>query len=333
MGHYHITYLSRRGGYSAREHAQYLTRTGPYAHQGADLVWVQAGNLPSWTRGATARDKAVDYFTAADRYSRVNAHLATHSVLSLPRQLELSQQVAVTQDIIAVTIPQQPYLAAIHDDGTHHNPHLHLSWSGKRHDGQARTRRQWFTTYDAAHPERAGAPVNRALVQRGGTFRAVRQTISDLVNVHLHHHGRAPGYWLGTLKDLAVERSPQRRARQQDWQPGTHPPTPKEERTFAVAAWVTRAAQLGLQAGMSLVEKVGVIARHFQAQLARGTPARTRTLTPERQALQQTPARARALTPQRQRMQQRPPRQAAVVVVQRPRARERQRDQGQGMGW
>ena len=66
MGHYHITYISRRSGYSAQEHAQYLTRTGPYQHQGADLVWVQAGNLPSWTRGATDGDKAVDYFRAAE---------------------------------------------------------------------------------------------------------------------------------------------------------------------------------------------------------------------------------------------------------------------------
>ena len=158
------------------------------------------------------------------RFSRINAHLATHSVLSLPRELDLAGQVELTQAIITATIPQQPYLAAIHDDATHHNPHVHLSWSGKRHDGQDRTRRQWFKTYDRDHPERSGARVNRALVQQGGTHRTMRQTISDLVNIHLHHSGQAPAYWLGTLTDLGAERSPQRRQRRKDWRPAPIPP-------------------------------------------------------------------------------------------------------------
>ena len=202
-GHYQVKYISRGGGYSASEHAHYLSRTGPYAerHEG-ERIRVEPGNLPSWTTSAQT------YFAMADRYSRVNATLVTHSIISFPRDLSHEQHQALVRDIAQVTVARQPYLAAIHTQGAGpngeppQNPHAHLSWSNKivtpEGYGEANAK-QWFKPFDREHAARSGAPVNQTLGKRG-LFYEFRQAISDTVNCHLTAAKQFPSYYLGASR-------------------------------------------------------------------------------------------------------------------------------------
>ena len=333
-GHYSLSHISRRRGKSAADHLAYVTRTGAYAERG-DLAWVDSGHFPAWA------DSAAAYMEVADALARTNARLLTHSNVALPQQLTLFQQQALVRDIVQVTIPQQPYVAVIHHpqdaQGQVHNPHAHISWSGKTLDGQARTAAEWWQ----AAP--TGAPVNRALTHRAMLV-ALRETVTDLTNVHLHEAGQSPSYYLGRLQALGSDREPDTH----QWKrPATATPTPKDERSWAIATFLQRARQLGLTVGMTLAEKVRCVARDFQARLAQWTQRQPTQARQQEQSLapapQRSPAWRRAIqasprpqtrTPQTQDRTPAPTRsQPWAPQRDQQRPRERERGMGRGMEW
>ena len=67
-----------------------------------------------------------------------------------------------------------PYTLAIHRGGANgENPHAHLMFSERGHDGIERDAEQWFKRYNAKAPEKGGARKSRmgALVKGRGRNR------------------------------------------------------------------------------------------------------------------------------------------------------------------
>ena len=61
-----------------------------------------------------------------------------------------------------------PYTLAIHRGGEDgENPHAHLMFSERGHDGIERSAEQWFKRYNGKEPEKGGARKSRAAKARG----------------------------------------------------------------------------------------------------------------------------------------------------------------------
>ena len=131
MAFYHIkaSFGSRAGWQSARAKSDYIEREGRYEKDSEELEYKEHGNMPEW-----AEDDPGSYWAAASDFA---------AQLTGPEML--------------------PYAMAIHrGGGAGENPHAHLMYSERGHDGIERSAEQWFRRYNGKAPETGGARKSRA---------------------------------------------------------------------------------------------------------------------------------------------------------------------------
>lgn len=193
MASMHLGIKSGKPGKAAL-HADYILREGRYRKGGKsrDLRAKGFGNLPPGIH--TPRE----FWRNADSGERANGAAYREIVAGLPRELKPHQWPPLVQDYISRAIPNKPYEYAIHcpkaalDGGLH--PHVHLMYSDRIPDGIERPARQFFSRFNAAHPERGGCKKDSGGLDPVAVKEAVRlkrELWAAVQNEHLAKHGHA----------------------------------------------------------------------------------------------------------------------------------------------
>ncbi len=153
--HINITAPTKSEG-SALEHAQYIQREGRFTPERYGEVAARGqANFPEW-----AREDTSVFWKASDEFERANGSVYREYELALPRELPRDQQVALVQRFAEQELGStRAYQWAIHTplakDGKE-QPHVHLMFSDRQHDGIERGAEQYFKRYNSKHPERGG---------------------------------------------------------------------------------------------------------------------------------------------------------------------------------
>ena len=150
----------RAGGQSARAKSDYIEREGRYEKDGEELEHKEHGNMPEW-----AEDDPGKYWEAADEHERANGRLYSEVQFALPKELGDAERRELAGEFAERVCFQErlPYTLAIHRGGANgENPHAHLMFSERGHDGIERDAEQWFRRYNAKAPEKGGAKKSRA---------------------------------------------------------------------------------------------------------------------------------------------------------------------------
>jgi len=143
----------------AASHSDYVARENGYERyleRGEVLEATGHGNMPDW-----AEHNQSEFWKASDAYERANGSAYREFQISLPRELNSNQRVALVEQFVAQEIgDRHAYQYAIHvpqaSDGLT-NPHVHLMFSERRLDGIDRDPDQYFKRYNAKEPEKGGA--------------------------------------------------------------------------------------------------------------------------------------------------------------------------------
>jgi hypothetical protein len=126
----HAQYLV---GPSMREHVAHTRRERPAEAPRADLIARGHQHMPGWAQG-----QELMYWQAAQQYSRKNACLAKEVLISLPREFDHPQNLALIRQFLA-SLPPCPTTWAFHEPHTRNGaatqPHCHILVS-PRHDLQ-----------------------------------------------------------------------------------------------------------------------------------------------------------------------------------------------------
>src|SRR5450631_909307 len=188
---YHIQINTGAKG-KALEHAQYIQREGPFTEEryGAVAARGQA-NMPAW-----AREDPAAFWKASDEYERANGNTYREYELALPRELSRSAQVALVQRFAEQELGStRPYQWAIHtctaSDGKE-QPHVHLMFSDRQHDGIERGPEQFFKRYNSKHPERGGcqkATYGADKAEAALVYEEIRARWAKVQNLALEHAG------------------------------------------------------------------------------------------------------------------------------------------------
>ena len=152
--HLKASFGSRAGGQSARAKSDYIEREGRYEKDGEELEHKEHGNLPEW-----AEDAPRSYWEAADEHERANGRLYSEVQFALPKELGEAERRELAGEFADRVCSQErlPYTLAIHRGGANgENPHAHLMFSERGHDGIERDAEQWFRRYNAKAPEKGG---------------------------------------------------------------------------------------------------------------------------------------------------------------------------------
>ena len=155
MASYHIQINTGAKG-AALDHSRYIQREGRYTEEKHGEVAARGqGNFPEW-----AQENPGEFWSASDRYERVNGNTYREYELALPRELSREQQVALVERFAAQELGStRPYQWAIHTplarDGLA-QPHVHLMFSDRQLDGIERGPEQFFKRYNTANPEKGG---------------------------------------------------------------------------------------------------------------------------------------------------------------------------------
>ncbi|WP_160110120.1 AAA family ATPase [Caballeronia choica] len=151
--------------YIAREdHYAYISRGGKFEERG-DLKMTESGNMPAWA----AHDASI-FWQAADTYERANGRPYTEIEVSIPRELDDEQRVALVREFVEHTLGERhAYTWAIHNpaasDGLE-QPHAHIMFTERVNDGIARDPAHYFRRWNAQDPEKGGAGKDRFLSSR-----------------------------------------------------------------------------------------------------------------------------------------------------------------------
>ena len=124
---------------SAAAKSEYIEREGRYEKDREELEHTEHGNMPEW-----AQDAPRAYWEAADEHERANGRLYSEVQFALPKELsEAERREAASRFAGQLTGPERlPYTLAIHRGGADGaNPHAHLMFSERGHDGIARSAR------------------------------------------------------------------------------------------------------------------------------------------------------------------------------------------------
>ena len=157
--HLKASFGSRAGGQSARAKSDYIEREGRYEKDGEELEHKEHGNMPEW-----AEDDPGKYWEAADEHERANGRLYSEVQFALPKELGEAERRELAGEFAERVCSQErlPYTLAIHRGGANgENPHAHLMFSERGHDGIERSAEQWFKRYNAKAPEKGGARKSR----------------------------------------------------------------------------------------------------------------------------------------------------------------------------
>lgn len=143
----------------ASPHAAYIARLGQYEkrlEQGEKLEASEFGNMPKW-----AASNPLHLWEAADAYERKNGTTYREFEIALPREMSPAQRLELVRDFVGQEIgDRHPYQFAIHTptaaDGGE-QPHAHVMFCEREHDGIERDPEQFFKRYNSKNPERGGA--------------------------------------------------------------------------------------------------------------------------------------------------------------------------------
>ena len=143
--------------------------------------------MPEW-----AQDDPRAYWQAADEHERANGRLYSEVQFALPKELsEAERGEAASRFAGQLTGPERlPYTLAIHRGGADGaNPHAHLMFSERGHDGIARSAEQWFKRHNPTAPAQGGARKSRA-AKAGDWLATTRQAWEQTANRALEQAGR-----------------------------------------------------------------------------------------------------------------------------------------------
>ena len=220
--HLKVSFGSRAGGQSARAKSDYIEREGRYERDREELEYKEHGNMPEW-----AEDDPGAYWSAADQYERSNGRLYSEVQFALPKELSEAERRAAASDFGAqLTGPEKlPYTMAIHRGGADgENPHAHLMYSERGHDGIDRSAEQWFRRYNGKAPETGGARKSRAS-KAGDWLDKTRKAWEQTANRALERAGRAEridGRSLAERRDEAYRSGDLERAAELSREPNVH---------------------------------------------------------------------------------------------------------------
>ena len=221
---YHLkaSFGSRAGGQSARAKSDYIEREGRYEKDGEELEHKEHGNMPEW-----AEDDPQKYWEAADEHERANGRLYSEVQFALPKELGEAERRELAGEFAERVCSQErlPYTLAIHRGGANgENPHAHLMFSERGHDGIEREAEQWFRRYNRKAPEKGGARKSRA-AKAGDWLEKTRKAWEQTANRALERAGwaeRIDGRSLADLRDEAHRAGDLERAADFSREPNVH---------------------------------------------------------------------------------------------------------------
>lgn len=230
-----VRYLMRMGEYAPQQRdVDYLTRQSPTTRDRTDLVHAETINLPSWAEGSPAR-----FYTTAEDRERANGRYAVALEIALPRELEREQQLTLARDFVRAQLADKTALWVMHEpvasDGET-QPHIHMLFSERTHDGIDREPDQFFKRWNREHPERGGAQKDPFFHERRAPER-LRQSWADLANFSLERAGIEARIDPRSLHDRALSR---------DMAERETPEGRAHTQALAHEAWEWRKEQLGI---------------------------------------------------------------------------------------
>ena len=207
MPSFHVQFRSAKPG-AACDHFEYITRKNvicPAKQQ--ELVWWESNNLPVWASGPD------EFFDAADKHERANGAAFRELEISLPKELSLDKNIALTRKIAQNVLGPRPCVLAIHEklgsiSGERH-PHLHAMYSDRACDGIERTKQTHFARYNAANPAKGGARKLSGGMTPSEIFGQARETrkeIANAINDALEEHGIPQRVDHRSLKERGLKR-------------------------------------------------------------------------------------------------------------------------------
>jgi MobA/MobL family len=191
MASYHMQINTGAKG-QALEHAQYIDRDGRFKEERYGEVAARGhANMPAW-----AREDTTEFWRASDEFERANGNTYREYELALPRELSRGAQIALVQRFAEQELGStRPYQWAIHlstaSDGKE-QPHVHLMFSDRQHDGIERGPEQFFKRYNAKNPERGGArklSYGADKEEAARTYEGIRERWAKVQNLALEHAG------------------------------------------------------------------------------------------------------------------------------------------------
>ena len=193
----------------ATPHYSYITASGKYTKKQQELLHTKSGNMPDWV----THEK--DFWGASDDYERANGTTYREHILSLPREFDLQQNIALIHDWIQQQIPHQPYTYAIHAPNARDGeaqPHCHLMFCDRLNDGVERSQEQFFKRYNTKAPERGGAKkINTGMnhSERERQIKKIRQDWGDTLNAHLAKNGLEATIDMRNWQERGLDEPPQ----------------------------------------------------------------------------------------------------------------------------
>ena len=224
MAVYHLkaSYGSRAGGQSALAKSHYIEREGRYAEDAEELEHKEHGNMPQWAQADPGK-----YWEAADQNERANGRLYSEVQFALPKELSEEQRREVASHFAERLTGGEklPYTLAVHRGGPEgENPHAHLMFSERGHDGIERGAEQWFRRYNGKEPEKGGARKSRA-AKAGDWLEKTREAWEQTANRALEQAGqgeRIDRRSLASLRDEAYQAGDLERAAELSREPNVH---------------------------------------------------------------------------------------------------------------
>ena len=211
MAIYHLTvkHGSRSQGRSALAHATYIAREGSYAHGrfAEQFVHVEHHNMPIW-----AQEHPHTFWAAADTHERANGRLYNELEIALPRELSADDRLTLARDFVASQMgTAHPCTWALHvsralDGGE--QPHVHLMFSERTHDGIARGPHLFFRRANPTEPTRGGAAKDPAWHERKKVL-ALREVWAATANRALERAGLEARIDHRSLAAQGIDRLPE----------------------------------------------------------------------------------------------------------------------------
>lgn len=213
MASYHFCVKSGKKG-TAADHAAYIAREGVFdkPEKKQDLVAKGHGNLLEWSKGNPSK-----FWQIADQTERVNGSAYREYVAALPIELTMEQNKVLVNTFIEQEIVDKPYQYAIHLPsaalGTGLQPHVHIMFSDRRHDGIERGADQYFRRYRPSSPSQGGAKKDS-----GGkdpfalreSLKRLRERWADVQNSHLEMNGHTARVDARSNRDRGISQDPER---------------------------------------------------------------------------------------------------------------------------
>lgn len=210
MATFHFEIKSGRKG-TAGDHANYIARKGFYGRR-EDLIHAEHGNLPAWAAGDPNT-----FWRAADKHERKNGAVYRESIIALPSEFAVDQNVTLTSALIQQLAQGKPYQAAVHAPTSSlegaANPHVHVMVCDRVDDGIDRPPERFFSRYNRSNPTDGGRKKvsgGRNRMELRNELVATRKKVAETINRHLELNGHSARIDHRTLREQGVERRPER---------------------------------------------------------------------------------------------------------------------------